>query len=184
MSPLIISPTCVDEISSFSFWVVVLPAIVMTQIEPLFLHNRRIFVRESSSRIYSPYVFAIGQVLGEIPYSFICGLLYWVLMVYPIGFGQGSAGLNGTGFQLLIIIFMVLFGVTLGQMVAALSPSVQVAVLLNPFLGLVLATFCGVTIPYPTMIKFWRSWLYELNPYTRTLASMVSTELQYVSPAY
>jgi hypothetical protein len=32
-----------------------------------------------------------------------------------MGFGQGSAGLNGTGFQLLVIIFMLLFGVTLGQ---------------------------------------------------------------------
>ncbi|KAJ2936375.1 hypothetical protein H1R20_g720, partial [Candolleomyces eurysporus] len=159
------------------FWVVVLPAIVMTQIEPLFLHNRRIFIREASSRIYSPYVFAIGQVLGEIPYSILCGFLYWVIMVYPIGFGDGSAGTNGTGFQLLIIIFMVLFGVTLGQLVAALSPSVQVAVLMNPFIGLVLSTFCGVTIPYPAMMKFWRSWLYELNPYTRTLAAMVSTEL-------
>ena len=45
-----------------------------------------------------------------------------------MGFGQGSAGINGTGFQLLIIIFMLLFGVTLGQMVAALSPSVQVSI--------------------------------------------------------
>lgn len=42
-------------------------------------------------------------------------------------FGQGSAGTPGTGFQLLIIIFMLLFGVSLGQLVAALSPSVQVA---------------------------------------------------------
>ena len=48
-----------------------------------------------------------------------------------MGFGQGSAGLNGTGFQLLVIIFMLLFGVTLGQMVAALSPSVQVSPLLH-----------------------------------------------------
>jgi len=94
-----------------------------------------------------------------------------------MGFGQGSAGLNGTGFQLLVIIFMLLFGVTLGQMVAALSPSIQVGVLFNPFIGLVLATFCGVTLPYPTMIRFWRSWLYQLNPYTRTLSAMVSTEL-------
>ncbi|PPQ79878.1 hypothetical protein CVT25_002934 [Psilocybe cyanescens] len=154
------------------FWVVVLPAIVMSQIEPLFIFNRK-----SSSRIYSPYVFAIGQLIGEIPYSILCAILYWVLMVYPMGYGQGSAGTNGTGFQLLIIIFMLLFGVTLGQMVAALSPSVQVAVLFNPFIGLVLATFCGVTLPYPTMIKFWRSWLYQLDPYTRTLAAMVSTEL-------
>ena len=85
-------------------------------------------------------------MIGEIPYSIICGILYWVLMVciwviidlgrvslpitlqvYPMGFGQGSTGLNGTGFQLLVIVFMLLFGVTLGQMVAALSPSVQVS---------------------------------------------------------
>jgi ATP-binding cassette subfamily G (WHITE) protein 2 (SNQ2) len=43
-----------------------------------------------------------------------------------MGYGQGSAGINGTGFQLLIIIFMVAFGVSLGQLIAALSPSVQV----------------------------------------------------------
>jgi ATP-binding cassette, subfamily G (WHITE), member 2, SNQ2 len=43
-----------------------------------------------------------------------------------------------------------------------------------------LATFCGVTIPYPTMMRFWRVWLYPLDPYTRTLAVMVSTELQCV----
>jgi len=97
-----------------------------------------------------------------------------------MGFGKGSAGAAGTVFQLLPILFMVLFGVSLGQAIAAVSPSVQVAVLFNPFLNLILSTFCGVTIPYPTMIKVWRSWLYELNPYTRTLAAMVSTELQCV----
>ncbi|KAK7464484.1 ATP-binding cassette transporter snq2 [Stygiomarasmius scandens] len=159
------------------FWVSILPAIVMTQIEPLFIHNRRIFIRESSSRIYSPYVFAIGQLLGEIPYNIMCGIVYWVLMVYPMGYGQGSAGLNGTGFQLLVVLFTMLFGVSLGQLIAAISPSVQVAVLFNPFINLVLSTFAGVTIPYPTMISFWRSWLYQLNPYTRLLAAMLSTEL-------
>ncbi|KAL1762505.1 ABC-2 type transporter-domain-containing protein [Schizophyllum commune] len=156
------------------FWITVLPAVVMNQIEPMFIMNRRIFVREASSRIYSPYVFAIGQLLGEIPYSVICGIIYWVLMVYPQGFGQGAAGLklilsSGTGFQLL--------GVSIGQFIAAISPNIQTAVLFNPFISLVLATFCGVTIPYPTMIKFWRSWIYELDPFTRTLAAMVSTEL-------
>ncbi|KAJ3718556.1 ABC-2 type transporter-domain-containing protein [Lentinula raphanica] len=159
------------------FWVAVLPAIVMSQIEPMFIMNRRIFIRESSSRIYSPYAFAIGQLLGEIPYNVLCAIVYWVLMVYPIGFGQGSAGVDGTGFQLWVIICMMLFGVSLGQLIAAVSPSVQVAVLFNPFIGLVLTTFCGVTIPYPTMNSFWRSWLYQLDPYTRTLAAMLSTEL-------
>jgi len=98
-------------------------------------------------------------------------------MVYPMGFGKGSAGTNGTGFQLLVVVFMELFGVSLGQLLASISPSVQVAVLFNPFMGLILSTFCGVTIPFPTMAKFWRSWLYQLVPYTRFVAAMVSTEL-------
>ncbi|KAF9225228.1 hypothetical protein BS17DRAFT_778327 [Gyrodon lividus] len=159
------------------FWLVVLPAIIMTQLEPLFIFNRRIFIRESSSRIYSPYVFAIAQLIGEIPYSILCAVVYWALMVYPMGFGKGAAGINGTGFQLLLTIFMELFGVSIGQLIASISPSIQIAVLFNPFVGVVLAIFCGVTIPYPTLIPFWRDWLYQLTPYTRTLAAMLSTEL-------
>ncbi|KAL1694829.1 P-loop containing nucleoside triphosphate hydrolase protein [Schizophyllum commune] len=159
------------------YWVIIIPAFVMSQIEPLFIFNRRTFVRESSARIYSPYVFAIGQLLGEIPYSFACGIVYWLLMVYPQNFGQGAAGLDGTGFQLLVVMFMMLFGVSLGQFIAAISPNVGVAVLFNPWLNLVMGTFCGVTIPYPAMISFWKVWLYELNPFTRTIAAMVSTEL-------
>ncbi|KAG9313864.1 pleiotropic drug resistance ABC transporter [Chiua virens] len=159
------------------FWLVVLPAIIMAQLEPIFIFNRRTFVREASSRIYSPYVFAIAQLIGEIPYSILCATVYWVLMVYPMHFGQGVAGLNGTGFQLLITIFMELFGVSIGQLVAALSPSIQIAVLFNPFISMVLAMFCGVTIPYPTMASFWRDWLYQLVPYTRVLSAMLSTEL-------
>ncbi|KAJ7109815.1 ABC-2 type transporter-domain-containing protein [Mycena epipterygia] len=158
------------------FWVSILPALVMAQIEPMFIMNRRIFIRESSSRIYSPFVFAIAQTISEIPGSIICAIVYWVLMVYPTGFGQGSAGINGTGFQLLVTIIMMLFGVTLGQLIGAISPSVQVAALFNPFVSLVLTAFCGVTIPHVSN-GFWWTWLYELVPYTRSIAAMVSTEL-------
>ncbi|KAM5536016.1 hypothetical protein V8D89_010274 [Ganoderma adspersum] len=158
------------------FWVSVLPAIVMGQLEPMWILNRRVFIREASSRIYSPYVFAIAQLLGEMPYSLLCAVLYWVLMVFPMGFGQGTAGVGGEFFQLLVIIFMEVFGVSIGQLVGALSPSMQIAPLFNPFIMLILSTFCGVTLPYPSMAPYWR-WLYQLNPYSRTLSSMLSTEL-------
>jgi ABC-type multidrug transport system permease subunit len=103
-------------------------------------------------------------------------------MVYPIGFGQGAAGINGTGFQFIVVLFMELFGVTVGQLIGAIAPSVQVAVLANPFIMVVLTTFCGVTIPFPTMGTWAKSWLYYLDPFTRTLGAMLSTELQYVPP--
>ena len=82
----------------------------MAQIEPMFLFNRRVFIRAASSRIYSPEVFAISQLLGEMPYSILCAIVYWVLLVYPQGFGQGAAGTNGNGFLFLVILFVEFFG--------------------------------------------------------------------------
>ena len=43
-----------------------------------------------------------------------------------MGFGKGAEGTAGNGYQLLMIIFVELFGVTLGQLIAAISPSIQV----------------------------------------------------------
>ena len=154
-----------------------MPAIIQAQLAPLWVLNRMIFVREHHSRIYSAEAFAIGQLVSEIPYSILCAILYWVLMVYPIGFGQGAAGNNGNGFQLMVLIFVELFGVTLAQLVGAISPSIQIAVLFNPLLATVLTTFCGVTIPFPVIPRWARDWLYYLDPYTRVMGSMIPTEL-------
>jgi ATP-binding cassette, subfamily G (WHITE), member 2, SNQ2 len=63
--------------------------------------------------------------------------------VYAQGFGRGSAGLGGTAFQLVVIIFVELFGVSLGQFVASITPSVQVGILFDPFIMVVLTTFCS-----------------------------------------
>jgi len=127
--------------------------------------------------MYSPEVFTIAQWLGELPYCILCGIIYWIVMVFIQGFGQGSAGLGGTVLQLLVIIFLELFGVSLGQLVAAVTPSVQVGILFDPFIMVILTTFCGVIIPYSSLANTWREWVYQLNPFTRLLSAMLSTEL-------
>lgn len=43
-----------------------------------------------------------------------------------MGFGDGAEGTAGNFYQLLVTIFVELFGVTLGQLAAAISPSIQV----------------------------------------------------------
>ena len=96
-------------------------------------------------------------------------------------FGQGSAGRNGLGFQFLIILFTEFYGVTLGQLIASISPDIQIAALFTSPIQIILTNICGVTIPYPVLGKFWRSWLYQLNPFTRMLATMLSTELTCVT---
>ncbi|KAG8930788.1 hypothetical protein FRC02_003660 [Tulasnella sp. 418] len=159
------------------FWVCILPAIVVTQIEPSFIFNRMTFIREASSSMYSPGVFAVGQLIAEAPYSIICGILYWVLMYFPMNFGNGQGGQGGSGYYLLMIVFIELFGVSMGQAIGALSPTMKIALLTNPPITLILTTFAGVTIPYPVLSKGWK-WLYELNPYTRVIAGLTVTELK------
>ena len=36
---------------------------------------------EFSSGMYSPEVFTIAQLLGELPYSILCATVYWIIMV-------------------------------------------------------------------------------------------------------
>lgn len=103
-------------------------------------------------------------------------------------------------FQLVVIIFVEMFGVSLGHVVAAITPSVQVGLLFDPFLMVILTTFCsynfdhcgdltlkistflsgGVIIPYPNLAHTWRVWVYRFDPFTRMLGAMLSTELQCV----
>ena len=80
-------------------------------------------------------------------------------------------------------------------MVASLTPTIFIASLLNPFILVTVSVidpwnqllalliffqfslFCGVMIPKESIPKFWRAWLYQLDPFTRLNSGMVSTEL-------
>lgn len=58
--------------------------------------------------------------------------------------------------HLVVIWLTEVFAVTLGQAVAALSPSMFVASQANAPIAVVLNVFCGVTVPQPQIPKFWR----------------------------
>ncbi|KAE8228553.1 hypothetical protein CF326_g6508 [Tilletia indica] len=69
------------------------------------------------------------------------------------------------------------FSVTLAQAIAALSPSIYMAAITNPFLIIIFSLFCGVTITKPNIPGYWRSWLYQLDPFTRLVGGLVANEL-------
>ncbi|CEL54515.1 Brefeldin A resistance protein OS=Schizosaccharomyces pombe (strain 972 / ATCC 24843) GN=bfr1 PE=1 SV=1 [Rhizoctonia solani AG-1 IB] len=156
------------------FMAIMIPLAIVSEVEPMFIHARMTFIRESSSRMYSEFVFALGQVIAEIPYSLLCAVVYFVLFSYPSGFQFAP---DRAGYQFFMILGIELFSVTLAQMIASFSPTILIAGLFNPFVLVTLHTFCGVMVPKYSIPKFWRSWLYELNPFTRVVSGMVSTEL-------
>ncbi|MDI1485646.1 MAG: ATP-binding cassette transporter snq2 [Ramalina farinacea] len=156
------------------FQVTVLPAIIISQVEPKYDLSRLIFYRESAAKAYRQFPFALSMVLAEMPYSILCAVGFFLPIYYMPGFQHAS---SRAGYQFLMILTTELFSVTLGQMISALTPSSFIAMLLNPPIIIVFALFCGVTIPQPQIPGFWRAWLYQLDPFTRLIGGMTVTEL-------
>jgi ATP-binding cassette, subfamily G (WHITE), member 2, SNQ2 len=157
-----------------TFQVTVLPALVISQVEVMYHMKRAIFFREQSSKMYSSFTFATSVVLAEMPYSILCAVLFFIPLYYIPGFQPDS---SRAGFQFFMILITELFSVTLGQLIASLTPSPFISSQFDPFVIITFSLFCGVTIPAPQMPLGWRSWLYELDPFTRLIGGMVTTAL-------
>ncbi|KAL9612708.1 MAG: hypothetical protein Q9167_002699 [Letrouitia subvulpina] len=156
------------------FQTTVVPALILAQVEPKYDLSRLVFYRESAAKAYRQFPFALSMVVAEMPYSLLCALGFFFPLYYMPGFQTDS---NRAGYQFFMILIMEVFAVTLGQTIAALTPSAFIAMLINPFVIVVFAMFCGVTVPRPQIPGFWRSWLYQLDPFTRLIGGMVATEL-------
>lgn len=156
------------------FQVTVLPALIMTQVEVMFHIKRALFFREASSKMYSSTTFATSIVLAEMPYSILSAVAFFLPLYFMPGF---QATPSRAGFQFLVVLITEFFAVTLGQGLAALTPSPRISCQFDPFIIINFALFCGVTIPAPQMPAFWRAWLYQLDPFTRLIGAMVPTAL-------
>ncbi|AEO59095.1 hypothetical protein MYCTH_2307069 [Thermothelomyces thermophilus ATCC 42464] len=156
------------------FQVTVLPALIIQQIEVMYHVKRALFFREQSSKMYSSFVFAASLLVAEMPYSILCGLSFFLPLYYIPGL-QTEA--SRAGYQFFIIIITEIFSVTLGQALSALTPSLFISSQFDPFIFVTFSLFCGVTIPAPQMPAGYRTWLYELNPFTRLISGMVVTAL-------
>ncbi|EWY84352.1 hypothetical protein FOYG_14104 [Fusarium oxysporum NRRL 32931] len=168
------SPSALQRKVFVVFQCTVLPALVITQIEVMFDSKRSLFFRESLAKMYSSTVFTASAIAAEAWCSILCAVSFWL----PVYFMPGLQGTpSRAGYQFLMILIIEFFSVTLAQGLAALSPSAAVSSQYDPFLMTIFILFCGVTIPYSQMPMGWRVWLYELNPFTRVISGMVSTEL-------
>ncbi|KAL8365942.1 hypothetical protein RB595_004631 [Gaeumannomyces hyphopodioides] len=155
------------------FQVTVLPALVISQIEAMFHVKRAIFFRESSSKMYNQYAFTAAQLVAEIPYSILCAVGFFLPLYYMPGFQVES---SRAGYQFLMVFITEIFSITLGQALAALTPSTFISSQFDPFLMITFSLFCGVTIPSTQMPEGYR-WLFQLDPFTRLIGGTVTTAL-------
>lgn len=156
------------------FQITVLPAIIMSQVEIMYAIKRALFFRESSSKMYSTTSFVAAIILAEMPYSVLCAVCFYLPLYFMPGFQTTP---SRAGFQFFMVLITELFSVTLGQGLSALTPSPRVSTQFDPFITILFALFCGVTIPPSQMPEGWRSWLYQLDPFTRLIGACVTTAL-------
>ncbi|KAG6024571.1 hypothetical protein E4U41_001739, partial [Claviceps citrina] len=156
------------------FQVTVLPPLIINQVGVMFHIKRALFFREASSKMYSPLTFATAIATAEMPFSILCAVVFFVCLYYMPGL---DASPSRAGYQFLMILIAEVFAVTMGQGLAALAPSARISAQFEPFIVTIFSLFCGVTIPAPQMPAFWRSWLYQLDPFTRLIGGMVTTAL-------
>ena len=142
--------------------------------EPKYDLSRLIYYREAASKTYKQLPFALSMVMAEIPYSILCAVAFYLPIYFIPGFDSAP---SRAGYNFLVVLITELFSVTLAQTISALTPSTFIAVLFNPFVIVIFALFCGVTVPAPQIPGFWRKWLYQLDPFTRLVSGLVSTEL-------
>ncbi|KAG0297672.1 hypothetical protein BGZ96_005336 [Linnemannia gamsii] len=156
------------------FQILVMAPLICNTVEPRLQTERQWFFREQSGKYYSWKPFAMAICVIELPFLIFTATVFFCILYWTVGFTTNSIS---TLYTFLMLQIFVIFAITLGQMIAAWTPSVQIAALLNPFIISALNLFCGVVMPYASMPKFWRSWLYWLDPYHYVVEGLVTTQL-------
>ncbi|GMF37253.1 unnamed protein product [Phytophthora lilii] len=143
--------------------------IVFSSVVPISMQERASFYRERSAQTYNAFWYFVGATLVEIPYCFVESLLFMVIFYPMVGFTGGaqffSYWLNLTGLVILQAYF--------GQLLAYLTPNLEVASVFVILVNYVWITFSGFNPPVASIPEGYR-WLYQLTPHKYTFASLTA----------
>ena len=133
----------------------------MIQLEPRFAALRATFVaREKSNHTYHWSVFVISAIVVEIPYALVSALVYWIMWYYTVGYSYSS---SRAAYAWFFYELYALFYTSLGQGIVSVMPTMLGALMMTPFVYLVVNTFAGPLSPPPLTPKGWR-WFFTISP--------------------
>ncbi|PGH03704.1 hypothetical protein AJ79_07286 [Helicocarpus griseus UAMH5409] len=136
-----------------------------------FIANRDMWQeREYPSRIYGWFSFTTAQVLSEIPYAFVGGVVFYVIFYYCVGLPLGDPA----GYTFLMVVFFHLFCTSWGQWIAAMSTDATMAANLMPFFLIMCELFNGVLQPQAEMNVFWAYTMYYIAPFTYWIGGILA----------
>lgn len=142
---------------------------------PRFVTQRSLYeVRERPSKAYSWKAFMIANIVVELPYQILLGVVVWACWYYPV-LGANQSGAR----QVLILLFLIQFFVfasTFAHMIISALPDAQTAGNIATLMFSLTLTFNGVFQPPNALPGFW-IFMYRVSPLTYLISGIVSTGL-------
>lgn len=158
-----------------AFLSVVVSAPAINQIQEQCLHGREQYEgREMFSKTYRWWIMVLVQFVNEIPYCIFCATVMFVSLYFPTraDFGASHSGV----FFLTLSVFLQLFNISFGLMLAYFAPDVQSAAILVSFFYSFIVGFAGVVQPEKLMPGFW-TFMYKVSPYTYVIQNLLASFL-------
>ncbi|EGD94355.1 ABC transporter [Trichophyton tonsurans CBS 112818] len=148
---------------------------LVQQIMPRFVTQRDLFeVRERPSRAYSWKVFLLANIIVEIPYQILLGIIAWASLFYPT-FGAHLSS-ERQGILLLYCVQFFIFASTFAQMIIAGLPDAETAGGIATTMFGLMVTFNGVLQKPNALPGFWR-FMWRVSPITYTVGGLAATSL-------
>ncbi|AEO69668.1 uncharacterized protein THITE_2120354 [Thermothielavioides terrestris NRRL 8126] len=156
------------------FMVTTIFTTLVQQIQPLFVTQRSLYeVRERPSKVYSWKAFLIANIIVEMPYQILTGILAFASFYYPVVGIQESAR---QGLVLLFIIQLFMYASAFAHMTIAALPDAQAAAGVVILLTMMSTIFSGVLQTRAALPGFW-TFMYYVSPFTYWISGIVSTAL-------
>ncbi|KAK7538868.1 ABC-2 type transporter [Phyllosticta citricarpa] len=147
---------------------------LVQQVMPLFVTQRSLYeVRERPSKAYSWKAFLIANIVVEIPYQVLVGILVWACYYYPVN------GIQSSERQVLVLLFCIQFFVYASSFSTACIaglPDTETAGAIATTLFALMLTFNGVMQTPNALPGFW-IFMYRVSPFTYWVAGIAATEL-------
>ncbi|TFY51735.1 hypothetical protein EVG20_g10862 [Dentipellis fragilis] len=154
---------------------------LVNQIMPHFVTHRALYeVRERPSKAYSWYVFMMSNLIGELPWNTLAGMVLFFTWYYPIGLYRNAEWTHAVtergGLMFLLVWEFMLYTSTFAHMLIAGVDSDVTGGSIASLLFSLTFLFCGVLAGPSGPNAFPRFWIfmYRLSPFTYLVDSMVS----------
>ncbi|KAJ8906820.1 hypothetical protein NDN08_003306 [Rhodosorus marinus] len=122
------------------------------------INGRVAFYRETSAGYYTPGAYYVPLLVTDQPFNLVSQLLYSVTLYFLIGFKAA-----GYGYFLLSVILYGTWAISTGAMFGAISPTIDIGLILVPLMNAVLNLLAGFLITR-NEIPPWYIWIYWINP--------------------